>query len=71
LYPAITQAERANAVVGATALYQDFEDKFCQIMWDNPCEAEIVASLKILFAEHQAKYGKVIVPDDQLVQLLE
>jgi hypothetical protein len=33
--------------------------------------AQEQAALQIPFAEHQAKYGKVIVPDDQLVQLLE
>jgi hypothetical protein len=66
----MSKAEQVNAFGATAASYQDFVDKFCQTMWDKPREEEIVASLKILFAGHQAKYGKAIVPDNQLVQLL-
>lgn len=70
-YPAMSQAEKNEVVVGSAASYQDFVDIFCKTMWDDPRIDVIEQNLKVLFRGHQAKYGTKIVPDIQLEKLLE
>ena len=52
------------------ACYQDFVDIFCKAMWAKPDMDLIVDSLRVAFKSRQDKYGKNIVPDVVLDELL-
>ena len=51
--------------------YQDFVYVFCQEMWNCPDSISvIVEALGVQFRMHQKKYGRQIVPDRQLSELM-
>jgi hypothetical protein len=53
------------------ASYEDFVDNFSQSMWKNPDKASIESALRIVFLNHQTKYGKIIIPDEKLSKFLQ
>jgi hypothetical protein len=69
-YPKDTRDTRGPSP-GASS-YQDFVDVFCQAMWNCPESISvIVEALGVQFRMHQKKYGRQIVPDRQLSELME
>lgn len=66
LYPKVPKTYHSEG-----ASYNDFVDIFCKNMWKNPDEDCIKSALKVVFLNHQTKYGKDIIPDEQLTKLLQ
>jgi hypothetical protein len=53
------------------ASYEDFVDVFSKRVWKNPDEAAIESAFRIVFSNHQTKYGKEIIPDEKQTKLLQ
>jgi hypothetical protein len=53
------------------ACYQDFVDIFCKEMWIRPNNVAIKDALRVAFKNRQSRYGKSIIPDNSLADLLE
>jgi hypothetical protein len=56
--------------VATAACYQDLVDIFCKDMWIRPDKQTIEYALKVAFKNRQSRYGKTIVPDRSLTDLL-
>jgi hypothetical protein len=55
----------------SAACFDDFVSVFCKTMWHDPNIQAIEDALKVAFKQRQSRYGKIIIPDNLLKDLLE
>jgi hypothetical protein len=55
----------------SAACFDDLVSIFCQTMWHDPNMHAIQDALKVAFKQRQTRYGKFIIPDYLLKDLLE
>ena len=55
----------------SAACFDDMVSVFCKTMWHDPNIQAIEDALKVAFKQRQSRYGKIIIPDNLLKDLLE
>jgi hypothetical protein len=55
----------------SAACFDDMVNVFCKTMWHDPDIEAIKDALKVAFKQRQSRYGKIIIPDNLLKDLLE